>query len=92
MHERILRLNIAGSPVEWLNWEDAVTLQARGMVAWTLGSPCKMVRGGRSRQASPALGWSGPTSPHGCRTRPTPFAVLLPTFRLEPWRPVPAPP
>ena len=27
MHERILRLNIAGSPVEWLNWEDAVTLQ-----------------------------------------------------------------
>ena len=39
MHERILRLNIAGSPVEWLNREDAVTLQARGMVAWTLGSP-----------------------------------------------------
>ena len=50
MHERILRLNIAGSPVEWLNWEDAVTLQARGMVAWTLGSPCMTVRGGRSRQ------------------------------------------
>ena len=49
MHERILRLNIAGSPVEWLNWEDAVTLKARGMVAWTLGSPCMTVRGGRSR-------------------------------------------
>ena len=49
MHERIPRLNIAGSPVEWLNWEDAVTLQARGMVAWTLGSPCMTVRGGRSR-------------------------------------------
>ena len=49
MQERILRLNIAGSPVEWLNWEDAVTLQARGMVAWTLGSPCMTVRGGRSR-------------------------------------------
>jgi len=49
MHERILRLNIAGSPVEWLSWEDAATLQARGMVAWTLGSPCMTVRGGRSR-------------------------------------------
>ena len=49
MHERILRLNIAGSPVNWLNWEEAVTLQARGMVAWTLGSPCMIVRGGRSR-------------------------------------------
>ena len=49
MNERILRLNIAGSPVEWLNWEDAATLQARGMVAWTLGSPCMTVRGGRSR-------------------------------------------
>lgn len=50
MHERILRLNIAGSPVEWLNWEDAVTVQARGMVAWTLGSPCMTVCGGRSRK------------------------------------------
>lgn len=49
MHERILRLNIAGSPVEWLSWEDAATIQARGMVAWTLGSPCMTVRGGRSR-------------------------------------------
>ena len=49
MNERILRLNIAGAPVEWLNWEDAVTLQAKGMVAWTLGSPCMTVRGGLSR-------------------------------------------
>ena len=49
MHERILRLNIAGSPVEWLSWEDAATIQARGMVAWTLGSSCMTVRGGRSR-------------------------------------------
>ncbi len=50
MNGRILRLNIAGSPVEWLNWEDAVTLQARGMVAWTLGSPCMTVHGGQSRK------------------------------------------
>ena len=50
MNGRILRLNIAGSPVEWLDWEDAVTLQARGMVAWTLGAPCMTVHGGRSRK------------------------------------------
>jgi hypothetical protein len=49
MQERILRLNIAGSPVEWLSWEEAATLQARGMVAWSLGSPCMTVRGGVSR-------------------------------------------
>lgn len=49
MNDRILRLNIAGAPVEWLSWEDAATLKARGMVAWTLGSPCMTVRGGRSR-------------------------------------------
>lgn len=49
MRERILRLNIAGAPIEWLDWQDAVTLQARGMVAWTLGSPCMTVHGGRSR-------------------------------------------
>ena len=50
MQGKILRLNISGSPVEWLNWENAATLQARGMVSWTLGSECMTVHGGRSRK------------------------------------------
>ncbi len=46
---RILRLNIAGQPIEWLHWQDGVTLYARGLVEWSLGGIVKKVRGGKSR-------------------------------------------
>jgi len=46
---RILRLNIAGQPVEWLSWQEATCLYARDMVAWTLGDTVRTVRGGFSR-------------------------------------------
>lgn len=46
---RILRLNLAGSPIEWLNWQDAVCLYARDLVAWSLGDVVRKVRGGLSR-------------------------------------------
>jgi hypothetical protein len=46
---RILRLNKAGQPVEWLTWEDAVCLYARELVLWTLGDAVLEIRGGHSR-------------------------------------------
>jgi 5-methylcytosine-specific restriction endonuclease McrA len=46
---RILRLNVAGQPVEWLTWEEAVCLYAREMVVWTLGEAILEIRGGHSR-------------------------------------------
>lgn len=46
---RILRLNVSGQPVEWLHWQDAVSLYARDMVVWTLGEPVLRIRGGHSR-------------------------------------------
>ena len=46
---RILRVNIAGRPVEWLHWQEAVGLYARDLVIWTLGDPVMRVRGGFSR-------------------------------------------
>ena len=46
---RILRLNKAGQPVEWLAWEDAVCLYARELVLWTLGDAVLQIRGGHSR-------------------------------------------
>jgi 5-methylcytosine-specific restriction endonuclease McrA len=49
MMPRILRLNISGQPVEWLNWEQATCLYARDMVAWTLGDMVRTIRGGISR-------------------------------------------
>lgn len=46
---RILRLNIAGQPVEWVTWQDAVCLYARELVVWTLGDAIVEIRGGHSR-------------------------------------------
>lgn len=49
MESQILRLNIAGQPIEWLNWQEAVTLYAREIVCWSLGSTVRKVYGGTSR-------------------------------------------
>ena len=46
---RILRLNLAGKPVDWVNWQEAVCLYAREIVTWTLGEPVLHIRGGHSR-------------------------------------------
>ncbi len=46
---RVLRLNIAGHPVDWVSWQEAVCLYARDIVIWTLGDPILRIRGGHSR-------------------------------------------
>lgn len=46
---RILRLNIAGQPVDWATWQEAVCLYARDLVEWTLGDSVLRLRGGHSR-------------------------------------------
>ncbi len=46
---RILRLNIAGQPVDWATWQEAVCLYARDLVEWTLGDAVLRLRGGHSR-------------------------------------------
>lgn len=46
---RILRLNLAGQPIEWLHWQEAVCLYARELVAWSLGDVVQKVRGGLCR-------------------------------------------
>ena len=46
---KILRLNVAGHPVDWVTWQDAVCLYARELVQWTLGEPLLEIRGGHSR-------------------------------------------
>jgi 5-methylcytosine-specific restriction endonuclease McrA len=49
MNVRILRINTAGAPIEWLSWQDAVCLYARELVSWTYGEEVMAVRGGHSR-------------------------------------------
>ena len=51
-HSHILRLNLAGSPVEWLTWQEATTLYARELVTWTLGDTVRTVYGGMSRYSA----------------------------------------
>ena len=47
---RILRLDIAGQPIGWINWQRAVCLYARDLVIWTMGDFVMRIRGGISRQ------------------------------------------
>ena len=49
MKARILRLNLAGQPIEWLEWQCAVCLYARDLVTWSLGDVVKKVVGGHNR-------------------------------------------
>lgn len=46
---RILRLNVAGLPVDWVSWQEAVCLYSRELVVWTLGEEVLRIRGGHSR-------------------------------------------
>jgi len=46
---RILRLNAAGQPLEWVDWQLAVCLYARNLVAWSLGGVVRTIHGGHSR-------------------------------------------
>ncbi len=49
MSLRILRINTAGFPIEWLSWQEAVCLHARELVSWTYGEEVMEVHGGFSR-------------------------------------------
>ena len=46
---RVLSLDAHGRILDWMHWQDAVCLYVRGAVAWTLGEPCLVVRGGTVR-------------------------------------------
>lgn len=49
MNLRILRINTAGFPIEWLSWQEAVCLHARELVSWAYGEEVMQVHGGHSR-------------------------------------------
>jgi len=49
MQALILRLDIAGSPVTWIPWQNAICLYSRDMVAWTAGDSIFTFKGGTNR-------------------------------------------
>jgi 5-methylcytosine-specific restriction endonuclease McrA len=55
LSQQVLRTDIAGMPLEWIDYRDAVRLYCLGQVAYTLGSLLYRVRGGvcaRTRRRS----------------------------------------
>jgi hypothetical protein len=45
----ILRLDVAGAPIRWIHWQDAIYLYSKNMVAWTAGQCEFIFKGGISR-------------------------------------------
>jgi 5-methylcytosine-specific restriction endonuclease McrA len=45
----VLQLDISGRPQAWISTQDAATLYASDAVAWTLGDPLRVLRGGIQR-------------------------------------------
>ncbi len=48
---RVLALDAHGRILDWMSWQDTVSLYARDAVAWTLGDPCLTVHGGINRSS-----------------------------------------
>lgn len=46
MTVRILAVDRAWTPDRWLDWDDVINLYSRGLVDMSIGSPCKVLRGG----------------------------------------------
>ena len=45
----VLQLDISGRPQAWISTQDAATLYAGAAVAWTVGEPLRVLRGGMQR-------------------------------------------
>ena len=46
---QILRLNKAGQPIEWMDWQQAACIYSRDLIVWSLGETIFRIRGGRNR-------------------------------------------
>lgn len=46
----VLQLDMSGRPQDWISTREAAVIYACNGVAWTLGKPCHVLRGGFQRQ------------------------------------------
>jgi len=46
MNVKVLRLNKAGTPIAWLNWQETATLVAKDLVIWSMGETIYTIYGG----------------------------------------------
>jgi len=52
MNTQILKLNKAGLPTDWINFESAASLLAKGQVTWSMGGIASTLRGGYQHDGS----------------------------------------
>lgn len=45
----ILRLDVTGQPVAWMDWQETVCLYVKNLIAWEVGNSVFSIMGGRSR-------------------------------------------
>jgi len=82
---RFLSLDAHGRVLDWMSWQDAACLYARGAVAWTLGDPCLTVHGGICRATGeqstidlhPIVAAKGHARPHALDPTPALTNVAL---------------
>jgi len=61
MQAKILKLNKAGMPQAWIDFEQAAVITSKGLVLWTMGDMASILRGGyrkdgaRTSMAIPAI-------------------------------------
>jgi hypothetical protein len=46
----ILRLDVAGQPISWISWQEAVTLYVKGLIGWSAGEHIFTFYGGICRR------------------------------------------
>lgn len=70
---KVLRLNVAGTPIAWVTEQDAATLYIKNQVLWELGTPYSKMRGGINRQGKqsqvalcPVIATQGNVRPIDC--------------------------
>ena len=75
----VLQLDVSGRPQAWISPKDAATLAVCDAIAWTLGEPCLVLRGGIQR----ATGRQSRVEVH-------PIIAVRGTVPSRAWRQVPA--
>jgi hypothetical protein len=75
----VLQLDVSGRPQSWITPKEAAVLYASDGVAWTLGEPCHVLRGGLQRatgrqsriEVHPIIAVRGAIPSRAWRTTPT---------------------
>ena len=82
--QEVLRTDVAGMPLEWIDYRDAVRLYHTEQVAYVCGSPIYRIRGGRNAKTGlrSVIVVSSIIATHGCLLYTSPSPRDLSTSRM----------